>query len=276
MPLAALPVGLFRIEFPRSTMLKIRSLEKTFPGGVEALRGVSLELAPGEILAVIGPSGAGKSTLLRCVNRLVTPTAGEIDFDGQAMHALRGRRLRLARREIGMIFQSFALVDRLSVHRNILCGSLGRTNWARSMAARFRREDVEAAAALAERVGLGDMLMRRADSLSGGQRQRVGIARALLQRPKLLLVDEPTASLDPRTSRQIMRLLVDLAREERIGVLLNIHDVPLAKQFAGRVVGLSDGRVVFEGAPGELDAAILTEIYGEEDWESAGSAAAAG
>lgn len=255
-------------------MLTIRSLEKTFPGGVEALCGVSLSLAPGEIAAVIGPSGAGKSTLLRCVNRLVTPSAGEIDFDGRPMHALRGRHLRLARCEIGMIFQSFALVDRLSVERNILCGALGRTSWSRSMASRFRREDVEAAAALAVRVGLGDMLGRRADALSGGQRQRVGIARALLQRPRLLLVDEPTASLDPRTSLQIMRLLVDLAREERIGVLLNIHDVPLAKQFAARVIGLSGGRVVFEGGPNELDAAILTGIYGEEDWEAVGSSAA--
>ncbi len=248
-------------------MLRIDQLSKEFPGGVQALRRVDLTLQAGEITAVIGPSGAGKSTLLRCVNRLTDPTTGTIDFEGHPMHALRGRALREARRKIGMIFQSFALVDRLTVERNILCGALGRTGFWRGITACFPLEEKRAADLMAERVGLGAMLDRRADALSGGQRQRVGIARALLQRPRLLLVDEPTASLDPRTSRQVMRLLVDLAREEGIGVLLNIHDVPLAREFAGRVIGLAEGRVVFEGAPEALDAEMLTRIYGDEDWE---------
>jgi len=247
-------------------MLTIRGLHKTFPGGVEALGGVDLDLGGGEIAAIIGPSGAGKSTLLRCINRLIDPTRGTIAFAGHAMERLRGRGLRMVRREIGMIFQSFALVERLTVEQNILCGALGRVGLVRGLMGWFPKQEREAAREMAMRVGLETMLTRRADALSGGQRQRVGIARALLQRPRLLLVDEPTASLDPRTARQVMRLLVDLAREDRIGVLLNIHDVTLARGFVTRMIGLSGGKVVFEGEPKALDATVLTRIYGEEDW----------
>lgn len=250
-------------------MLSIRSLHKTFPGGVQALRGLDLNLARGECAAVIGPSGAGKSTLLRCVNRLVTPDSGTIFFEDLPMHALRGKDLRRARTRIGMIFQSFALVDRLTVRQNILCGALGRTAFLPGMWGKFAAQDGERSEWLAMRVGLETMLDRRADALSGGQRQRVGIARALLQNPRLLLVDEPTASLDPRTARQIMRLLVDLATEEGIGILLNSHDVPLAREFAGRIIGLSEGRVVFDGAPDALNPDTLNRIYGAEDWQRA-------
>ncbi len=256
-------------------MLSIRSLHKTFPGGVQALRGLDLNLTRGEFAAVIGPSGAGKSTLLRCVNRLVTPGSGTILFEDLPIHLLKGKALRQARTRIGMIFQSFALVDRLTVRQNILCGALGRTAFLPGMLGKFAAKDRERAEWLAMRVGLETMLDRRADALSGGQRQRVGIARALLQNPHLLLVDEPTASLDPRTARQIMRLLVDLAAEEGIGILLNSHDVPLAREFAQRIVGLSEGRVVFDGAPGALDPATLDRIYGAEDWHSQGSEAEA-
>lgn len=247
-------------------MLEVAGLAKQFPGGVQALRGVDFRLHSGEIVAVIGPSGAGKSTLLRCINRLVEPDAGEVLFRGANLRAAGRRELRQIRGRIGMVFQAFALVDRLTVRQNILCGALGRTGLFRSLVGWFHSEDARAAGEWAARVGLAEFLDRRADALSGGQRQRVGIARALLQRPEMLLVDEATASLDPRTSRQVMRLLVALAREEQIGVLMNIHDVPLARSFVDRVIGLSEGLVVFEGKPQELTPAVLTSIYGEEDW----------
>ncbi len=217
-------------------------------------------------MALIGPSGAGKSTLIRCVNRLVEPTQGTVRLAGVEITRLSKRRLRSARRSIGMIFQEFALVDRLSVMENVLSGQLGYVGFWASWLRRFPAPVVNRAFELLERVGIADQIDKRADQLSGGQRQRVGIARALLQNPKILLVDEPTASLDPKTSRQVMRLLVELADEHGLAAIINIHDVALAKQFVERIVGLRDGAVVFDGSPDELDQVVLTEIYGEEDW----------
>lgn len=247
-------------------MLRVEQLRKVYPGGETALAGVDLEVSRGDVLALIGPSGAGKSTLIRCVNRLVEPTSGRVFLDGTELTALRGRALRRARRRIGMIFQEFALVERLTVMENVLTGRLGYNGFWRSAWRRFAAADFRLALALLERVGLGGAEDKRADALSGGQRQRVGIARALAQEPELLLVDEPTASLDPKTSRQIMRLLVEVALERGLAVVINIHDVPLAQRFAGRVAGLREGRLVFEGAAPELTPAVLTSIYGEEDW----------
>ncbi|MEX2469004.1 MAG: phosphonate ABC transporter ATP-binding protein [Pseudohongiellaceae bacterium] len=254
-------------------MLELKQLSKRYATGDLALDGVDLAVPAGQVMALIGPSGAGKSTLIRCINRLVEPTAGSIVLDGEELTTLRGGKLRSARRNIGMIFQSYALVERLSVMENVLSGRLGYIGFWRSVWRRYDPADIQRACALLERVGLLAMLDKRGDALSGGQKQRVGIARALMQEPKLLLVDEPTASLDPKTSRQIMRLIVELCREQNLAVIINIHDVALARQFVDRVVGLTAGRIVFDGSPDELTDETLTLIYGEEDWSTADEAA---
>jgi len=247
-------------------MLELRQLEKRYPTGDLALSGVSLTVKAGEVLGLIGPSGAGKSTLIRCVNRLVQPTAGRILLDGQDLGALGASDLRRVRRQIGMIFQEYALVERLTVMENLLSGRLGYTGFWASWFRRFDGQDIAQAYALLDRVGLGGMQNKRADALSGGQRQRVGIARALMQSPKLLLVDEPTASLDPKTSRLIMRLILELCQERGLAAIVNIHDVVLGTEFLPRIVGLRNGAVVYDGDASGVDTAVLTQIYGDEDW----------
>ena len=246
----------------RHVVLRIEGLAKTYPGGRQALQGVSFELAPGSVVALIGPSGAGKSTLIRCVNRLVEPTAGSITLGATPLSRLAGGRLRAARRRIGMIFQEFGLVERLTAIENVLAGRLGHLPTWRVLLRRFDPVTVQQGFAWLDHVGLLEVARSRADKLSGGQRQRVGIARALLQAEDLLLVDEPTANLDPTTARSIMSLLVGLARQRGLTVLVNLHDLPLARQFAERIVGLRDGRVVFDGPPAELDDEAVARIYG--------------
>lgn len=247
-------------------MVEIKELVKRYPSGQEALKSVSLTLKENTVMALIGPSGAGKSTLIRCINRLVEPTSGSILINGVNVCELGKKELRLRRRKIGMIFQEYALVDRLTVMENVLSGQLGYVGFWPSTLRRFPQDVVTQAYTLLERVGLSDFIDNRADQLSGGQRQRVGIARALIQNPELLLVDEPTASLDPKTSRQVMRLIVELVQERNLQCIINIHDVVLAKQFAQRIVGLQDGKIVFEGQSADLDVNVLNTIYGEEDW----------
>lgn len=249
-------------------MLEIAGLSKRYPTGDLALDNVDLKVPAGQVMALIGPSGAGKSTLIRCVNRLVEPTAGLITLDGEIITGLDASGLRRARRRMGMIFQEFALVERLSVMENVLSGRLGYTGFWRSCFRRFPQRDIDEAFRLLDRVGLAEFVDKRADALSGGQRQRVGIARALMQEPAILLVDEPTASLDPKTSRQIMRLICEICDEKGLAAIINIHDVALARMFAARIVGLCKGRIVFDGAPSGLTADALTSIYGEEDWQA--------
>ena len=247
-------------------MLRIEALYKRYKTGDAALRGVSFNVEAGEIIGLIGPSGAGKSTLIRCVNRLVEPTSGKIWLGDIELTGLGKSELRKARRRMGMIFQEYALVERLTVMENVLSGRLGYTGFWQSYLRRFSQADIERAFTVLDRVGLMDHIDKRADALSGGQRQRVGIARALVQEPEILLIDEPTASLDPKTSRQIMRLITEICRERQLAAIVNIHDVALAQMFLPRIVGLRAGEVVYDGPGNAMTPEVLTRIYGEEDW----------
>jgi len=249
-------------------MLKIIDLSKEYRTGAKALKGVSFEVDLPQVVAIIGPSGAGKSTLIRCINRLVEPSSGQVMLDGTNLVTLGRSELRKARRRMGMIFQEYNLVDRLTVMENLLSGRLGYVNFWKAYRRKFPSEDIAAAFQLLDRVGLEGYQDTRADELSGGQRQRVGIARALMQQPDLLLVDEPTASLDPKTSRQIMRIIVELAHERGTPALVNIHDVGLAQTFSDRIIGLREGEIVFDGTAENITADVLTDIYGEEDWST--------
>jgi phosphonate transport system ATP-binding protein len=246
--------------------LAVRGLVKEYVRGKRVLDEVTLDIEGTGLTAIIGPSGTGKSTLVRCVNRLVEPTAGEILFDGRDLVRLDRAALRLARRHIGMVFQEYNLVERLTVMENLLSGRLGYVPAWKAWLRRYPREDIDRAFELLDAVGLESFANQRADALSGGQRQRVGIARALMQQPRLLLADEPTSSLDPRTSVEVMTLLGSLCSQRGIPALVNMHDVELARRFAGRIVGMSAGRIVFDGPPSELDDAVLRRIYGGESW----------
>jgi phosphonate transport system ATP-binding protein len=249
-------------------MLRIKGLTKRYRTGDLAVKGIDLDVPDGQVIALIGPSGAGKSTIIRCVNRLVEPTAGTITLNDTEITRLGRAELRRARRRMGMIFQEYALIERLTVMENVLSGRLGYVGFWQSWFRRFPQVDVDQAFQLLARVGLDHMVDKRADELSGGQRQRVGVCRALIQNPELLLVDEPTASLDPKTSRQIMRLIKELCAERKLSAIINIHDVMLAQMFAERIVGLRLGDIVYDGPASGLTAEVLTRIYGEEDWSA--------
>ncbi|MBL4906579.1 MAG: phosphonate ABC transporter ATP-binding protein [Sneathiella sp.] len=251
-----------------SGSLVLKNLVMEYVPGVPVLSGISLELEAKGITAIIGPSGTGKSTLIRCINRLVDPTSGDIFFKGQNLAKLKGRQLRYARRHIGMVFQEYNLLERLSVMENVLSGRLGYVSAFRAWLRKFSPEDIDKAFELLEQVGMADFANQRADALSGGQRQRVAIARALMQSPDILLADEPTSSLDPKTSVEILDLMTEQARLRHIPVVINIHDVSLAKRFADRIVGMSAGKVVFDGPPEDLQNDHLKTIYGGEDWLS--------
>ena len=246
-------------------ILEVRDLHARYSAsGPDILKGVSLSVEPDDFFAIIGPSGAGKSTLIRCINRLVEPSSGEVIFCGREITKLPSRQLRLLRRDIGMIFQEFNLIDRMSVMDNVLSGRLGYTGNLRSLFRAFTRDDIQHALDLLDRVGLSDHVDKRADELSGGQRQRVGIARALMQDPKLLLVDEPTSALDPKISREVMGLIKQMATELKVPCLCNIHDVQLAMEFCNKIIGLQDGIKMFDGPTGDMDQAKLDEIYAME------------
>ncbi len=246
--------------------LVITGLSKEYARGKPVLRSIDLTVSGDGVTAIIGPSGTGKSTFLRCINRLVQPTSGSIVLSGVDLTALSGRALRDARRRIGMVHQEYNLVERLTVIENVLSGRLGYVSAWTAFMRSFPKSDIDKAFELLDAVGLGEFATRRADQLSGGQRQRVGIARALMQDPELILADEPTSSLDPKTSVEIMEILSNLAGARRLPVLLNIHNVELARRFARRIVGMSGGAIVFDGKPSELEDRHLAQIYGGESW----------
>lgn len=250
-------------DTPSGSLLSIRHLRKDYRKGEPVLKDISLEIDGRGVTAIIGPSGTGKSTLIRCINRLVDPTSGEILFQGQDLAQLHGLDLRLARRRIGMVFQEYNLVERLSVIENVLTGRLGYMSAWRAFFRQFSEDDIARAFELLDAVGLtADFASRRADRLSGGQRQRVGIARAIMQNPALILADEPTSSLDPKTSVEIMELLSQIVSERNIPVVINIHNVELAKRYAGRIIGMTGGSVVYDGPADALTEQHLHAIYG--------------
>ena len=244
-------------------MLVIEHLVKDYPGNVRGLDDVSLTVSDGEFVVLIGLSGSGKSTLLRCINRLVEPTSGRVLLDGVDVAAASGTELRKIRRSIGMIFQQFNLVRRSSVLTNVLNGRLGYTPRWQSLVGHFGEHDYRRAVINLDRVGLRDRAHNRADRLSGGQQQRVGIARALMQEPRIMLADEPVASLDPATSHSVLKYLQQINREG-MTVICSLHFLSLARTYGTRVVALKAGRLVFEGLPSEIDERRFKEIYGEE------------
>ncbi|MCX6027408.1 MAG: phosphonate ABC transporter ATP-binding protein [Chloroflexi bacterium] len=247
-------------------MLRVEHLTKVYPSGTVALKDVSFTVADGEFLVVIGLSGSGKSTLLRCINRLIDPTEGRIVWDDADITQASGADLRRLRRHIGMVFQQFNLVKRSSVVTNVLSGRLGYANLWLSLVGLWPKADRERALRALERVGIADKAHTRADTLSGGQQQRVGIARTLMQEPKLILADEPVASLDPVLSHSILQYLEQL-NKEGITVICSLHFLDLVHRYATRVIALKDGLKVFEGLPNEINRAKFKEIYGEEAQE---------
>ena len=244
-------------------MLQIERLTKIYPGGVKALDNVSLTVRDGEFLVLIGLSGSGKSTLLRCINRLIEPTSGRILLNGVDITAASLGDLRRIRRNIGMIFQQFNLVKRSSVLTNVLSGRLGYMSGWQSALGLFREDDYRRAHLNLQKVGLLDRAHHRADRLSGGQQQRVGIARALMQEPKIMLADEPVASLDPATSHSVLKYLQQINREG-MTVICSLHFLSLARTYGTRVVALRGGQLMFDGLPAEIDERRFRDIYGED------------
>ena len=245
-------------------IVSIEDLVMIYPSGTRALDGVSLDIQRGEFVVLIGLSGSGKSTLLRCINRLVDPTSGTVVFEGIDVTRADRVAIRHVRRRIGMIFQQFNLVRRSSVFSNVLSGRLGyRSTW-RTVASRPTTDDVAAAFENLGRVGIADRAFNRADALSGGQQQRVGIARALMQKPELMLADEPVASLDPATSHSVMKYLEQINKKDGITVICSLHFLSLARRYGTRVVALKGGKVAFDGKPDAIDERRFKEIYGED------------
>ncbi len=253
-----------------TTSLRISGLVKEYRAGRPVLNGIDLQIAGQGLTAIIGPSGTGKSTLLRCINRLIEPTKGEIVLQSQDgsvdLARVRGASLRRARRRIGMVFQEYNLVERLTVMENLLTGRLGYTSAVKAWMRRFEPEDIQHAYKLLDTVGLAGFADQRADALSGGQRQRVGIARAIMQEPALVLADEPTSSLDPKTSVEIMELMASISDGRGVPIIVNIHNVDLARRYATRIIGMTGGEVVYDGPPSGLKDGHLKHIYGGEDF----------
>ncbi|WP_282937168.1 phosphonate ABC transporter ATP-binding protein [Paenibacillus sp. RC67] len=243
-------------------MIEFQNVSKVYPNGTVGLKNINLKIQPGDFVVIVGLSGAGKSTLLRSMNRLHEITDGQILIDGKSITAARGAELRRMRRDIGMIFQSFNLVKRVSVLRNVLSGRVGYHSTLRTILGMFPKEDIELSLKALERVNIREKAYARADELSGGQQQRVSIARALAQEAKIILADEPVASLDPLTTRQVMDDLRRINQELGITTIVNLHFIDLAREYATRIIGLRAGEVVFDGPVEEATDEKFSEIYG--------------
>lgn len=242
-------------------VLQIEDLRKSYTKDKEVLKGIDLKFFEGEFVVVIGPSGAGKSTFIRCINRMINPSKGSIVFDNVHMEALSGPKLRKMRRQIGMVFQHHNLIGRTNVIRNVLHGRLGYMPFYKSLFGLYTDEDRRAAVELLETVGLEEQIYQRADELSGGQMQRVGICRAMTQSPKLLLADEPIASLDPKSAKVVMESLHNITSKQGLTCIVNLHQVDFARSFATRIIGIKDGSVVFDDVPEALTDEIAADIY---------------
>lgn len=243
-------------------MIEFNDVGLVYPNGTVGLKNVNLTIEDGEFVVIVGLSGAGKSTLIRSINRLVTPTSGELFVDGEDTVKHRGRQLRNLRTKVGMIFQSYNLVHRSSVLRNVLAGRLGHTGTLRSILNLYPKEDIALAYESLKRVNIGDKLYNRADELSGGQQQRVSIARVLTQKPSYILADEPVASLDPPTSHQVMTYLKKINKEDNITTIVNLHFIDMAMEYADRIIGMRAGEIVFDGPVSEVSEETFEEIYG--------------
>ncbi len=245
-------------------IIEIKNLHKVYTGGTHALKGINLNVKEGEFCILLGLSGSGKTTLLRCLNRLIESTSGKIQIDGEDVIAAKGQKLRLIRRKIGMIFQQFNLIKNMSSLTNVLTGKLGYTSLLNSIMFSKNKKDVKTALENLRRVGLKDFDENRIKNLSGGQQQRVAIARTLMQKPKVILADEPVASLDPATADSVMKYLGELNKNDNITIICSLHFLSLARKYGTRVVGLKDGEIVFDGTPLEIDKKRFKEIYGED------------
>lgn len=246
-------------------LLKLDNISKEYKGGTKALSNVSFSAKDGEFISIIGPSGAGKSTLLRCINKMIDTSEGEVIFDNTHLNGLKKKELRKLRTKIGMIFQNYNLVDRLSVIENVLHGRLGYKSTIDGVIGRYSEEEKKQAFNILKKLGLQNEAYKRCDELSGGQKQRVGIARALIQNPKLVLCDEPIASLDPNSSKIIMDHLKMINKEMGITCILNLHQVDVAQKYSDKIIGINGGKKIFEGTPSELTQEKIHEIYGSDE-----------
>lgn len=245
-------------------LLQVNNVSKYYKGGTKALKNVNFSVKEGEFISIIGPSGAGKSTLLRCINRMIDATEGKVIFNNLDVGIIKKKELRSLRTQIGMIFQHYNLVDRLSVIENVLHGRLGYKSTIAGVMGKYTEEEKIQAFKILEKLGLEDQAYKRCDQLSGGQKQRVGIARALVQNPKLILCDEPIASLDPNASKIIMDHLKNINKEMGITCILNLHQVDVALKYSDRIIGINGGRTVFNGKPSDITKEQIHEIYGSE------------
>ena len=245
-------------------IIELKSLHKVYATGTHALKGIDLEVKEGEFCILLGLSGSGKSTLLRCMNRLIEPTSGEIYIEGENVVGAKGQKLRYIRRKIGMIFQQFNLIKNLSSLTNVLTGKLGYSSLIHSLTFAQHKDDVKTALENLKRVGLKEFADKKTRNLSGGQQQRVAIARALMQNPKIILADEPVASLDPSTADSVMQYLGELNKKDKMTVVCSLHFLSLARKYGTRVIALKGGKIVFDGTPLEIDNKKFKEIYGED------------
>lgn len=242
-------------------MITFKDVSLVYPNGTQGLKHVNVTIDEGEFVVIVGLSGAGKSTFIRSINRMVTPTSGELYVDGENVIQLQGKELRKLRTKVGMIFQNYNLVNRSSVMKNTISGRLGHTGTLRSILNLYSKKDRALAYENLKRVNIEEYVYQRADQLSGGQQQRVSIARVLTQEPKIILADEPVASLDPPTSHQVMKYLKKINQEDHITTIVNLHFIDMAMEYADRIIGMRDGEIVFDGPASEVTEKTFEEIY---------------